>query len=130
MDLNKRKIELSEASGHIESDDPLVDFLYTLMRDHVPTSVVEKAMNDCTYQKTHFTNGFLALYAINIANELRAPMKKHRSFEDFMDAVEEEARQEGPEAVAQLRAMEKFYQGKAKRARAQKAKSKKKGTRQ
>jgi uncharacterized membrane protein len=55
-----------------ESNDPLVSFLYSLMRDHLPAGVVEELVQKCSFkQTTRFTNGYLANYAMNIAKRLK-----------------------------------------------------------
>lgn len=70
---NKR---LREASGEVNSDDPLVDVLYTLMRDHLPAGEVEKLVRDVTHpliaKKRCYTNGWLALYAKDLAERIRS----------------------------------------------------------
>lgn len=71
----KRNQEVREASGNINYDDRLTDFLYHLMRDYLPVGVVEEifreSMNfeDCT--GTEFSNGWLAQYANNLSKELK-----------------------------------------------------------
>ena len=60
-------------SGCVTSTDPLVAFLYHLMRDHVPVGVVAAACQSvlCGNGERVYTNGFLARYAEWIARELR-----------------------------------------------------------
>jgi hypothetical protein len=68
----KDQIEkLREESGREESTDPLISFLYELMRDHVPCGVVEGLMTNCDNSRCIFTNGYLARYAKNVAKRLR-----------------------------------------------------------
>lgn len=65
---------IRQRSGDIQSDDPLVSFLYDLMRDHVPVGVVETLVSDAMQvQKggAYYTNGWLAQYAIDAAKRLR-----------------------------------------------------------
>lgn len=62
---------LRERSGKVESDDPLVSFLYQLMRDHLAPGVVESLMADVDKQPSLFTNGWLASYAKDMAERLR-----------------------------------------------------------
>lgn len=59
-------------SGTEKSADPLVSFLYNLMRDHLPAGAVEGIMLD-TYpdRVSVFTNGWLARYAKDVATRLR-----------------------------------------------------------
>ena len=64
-------------SGKVDSDDPLVCFLYLLARDHLPAGQVEEIMKECRAQGVgagkqtmHFTNGWLATWAMDMANRL------------------------------------------------------------
>lgn len=66
--------KLRERSGDIESEDPLVTFLYILMRDHVTPGVIEGIMFEhVQYDEggNKFTNGWLANYCKDIAERLR-----------------------------------------------------------
>lgn len=64
---------LRAESGSVDSDDPLVSFLYELMRDHVPVGVVEQAVSNSPPGRTvQFTNGWLASYAADVATRLRS----------------------------------------------------------
>lgn len=60
-------------SGEFRSKDPVVVLLYTLMRDHLPTSDVEKLIQDSQLngEECLFTNGWLAKYAENLAQRLK-----------------------------------------------------------
>jgi hypothetical protein len=60
---------LHKRSGEVMDDDPLVRFLYLLMRDHLPTGVVEGIVQSDD-KVIHFTNGFLARYAQDMAARL------------------------------------------------------------
>lgn len=60
---------LHKRSGEVMDDDPLVRFLYLLMRDHLPTGVVEGLVHS-EDKVIHFTNGFLARYAQDMAARL------------------------------------------------------------
>ena len=52
--------------------DPLVSFLYELMRDHVTPGVVEKVMSQTVpFTEHRLTNGYLADYAEDVAKRLR-----------------------------------------------------------
>lgn len=62
---------LRAESGQIQSDDPLVSFLYELMRDHVVPGEVERLVQSSPKTDTVFTNGWLALYAKDLAARLR-----------------------------------------------------------
>ncbi len=55
-------------SGNVKSSDPLVLFLYHLMRDHLPTGVVADLCRESLQsQNTVYTNGWLANYARTLA---------------------------------------------------------------
>ena len=62
--------EIFEASGRYCSTDPLVGFLYILMRDGCPTAAVEEALRQMTTDETDYTNGWLAQYAENVKRRL------------------------------------------------------------
>ena len=57
--------------------DKLVQFLYVLLRDHVPSGVVEGIMEGHVEKmssingQTYYTNGYLADHALDIAIRLR-----------------------------------------------------------
>lgn len=69
---NIDELSLFERSGRICSSDPLVSFLYYLMRDHVPPGALEGILKHaCAKTTTTYTNGFLAQYAMDIARRLR-----------------------------------------------------------
>ena len=74
--------KMRELSGNVKSSDPLVDILYTLMRDgHVSPSnleIVVRERNDSVKKagvngslEVLFTNGWLANYAINLSDRIR-----------------------------------------------------------
>lgn len=72
MARTEQQEKTCDASGRVKSADPLVALLYTLMRDHLPVGVVaalaadaEKTQGECEY-----TNGWLAQYAIHLAERL------------------------------------------------------------
>ena len=72
--------DLRARSGSVDSSDPLVDFLYHLIRDHLPAGAVESIIqtqvfpeerkDDCV---SEFCNGYVANYAQDIAERLRLP---------------------------------------------------------
>lgn len=65
---------LRQRSGSVTSPDPLVSFLYELMRDRVTPGVVEqlvRASQTSEQNPTHFCNGYLASYAVDVAARLR-----------------------------------------------------------
>jgi hypothetical protein len=60
-------------SGFVNSDDPLVFFLYILLRDHLPVSVVEGIMQnhvEVEEKDSEFCDGFLAAYAAKLAQRI------------------------------------------------------------
>lgn len=61
-------------SGKVSSSDPLVSFLYTLMKDYVTSGNIEEIMLSHMPQEpgtvTEFTNGYLALHAQDIAERI------------------------------------------------------------
>ncbi len=79
--FHDRKVkELRDASGKIESNNPIVEFLYELMRDHLPVGIVEELVLNIEKHReddnvddnyTLYTNGFLAKYALNLAERLK-----------------------------------------------------------
>lgn len=69
--VDTNMLELRKRSGGVESQDPLVSFLYELMRDHVPPGTVETIMKNTPLVPTKFCNGWLAKYAEDVASRLR-----------------------------------------------------------
>lgn len=66
-------LALFQRSGEASTDDPLVLFLYLLMRDEVVPGAVEGIVQSVVdAEGTTLTNGFLADYAKDIAGRLRA----------------------------------------------------------
>lgn len=73
MTLSPANAALRERSGEVNSQDPLVSFLYILLRDHVPAGVVEGIMQnhvEVAEINTEFCNGFIARYARDVAARL------------------------------------------------------------
>jgi hypothetical protein len=70
MARDKKQQGIFERSGKFTSRNPLVSFLYELMRDHVPPGVVEGILDDRGAIETTFTNGWLARYAQDVARRL------------------------------------------------------------
>lgn len=63
---------IRERSGAIGSNDPLVAFLYLLMRDHVLPGDVEGLLRQVTASNGYtFCNGWLASHAIDVAKRLK-----------------------------------------------------------
>jgi hypothetical protein len=75
---------LRARSGSVDSPDPLVDFIYLLLRDHLPAGAVEsiiqthvfpeKRKDDCV---SEFCNGYIARYAQDIADRLKKDSWSH-----------------------------------------------------
>lgn len=61
---------LRTRSGNINIQNKLTSFLYDLMRDYITPGVVEKIIQDSTSNEVEYTNGWLALYASDLANRL------------------------------------------------------------
>ncbi len=74
---HRKTLEIRSASGTVTSKDPVVEFLYELMRDHVPPGVVESLVQASEEHRERndntvvFSNGWLASYAINLAERLK-----------------------------------------------------------
>ena len=67
----ERTKQLREVSGNIAYNDALTGFLYELIRDHLPAGKVEALVIRATQNPDAiFTNGWLAKYANNLAEEL------------------------------------------------------------
>jgi hypothetical protein len=83
--MNKKASTPTEAlrkiSGEFTSKDPVVVFLYHLMRDHLPTADVEKLVQDSQIngKECLFTNGYLARYAENLAQRLHETAPQEHS---------------------------------------------------
>ena len=66
--------QMFDRSGSIVITDNLVSVLYTLMRDEIPPGKLEAIVRDIeSHDKTiQYTNGWLALYAKDLADRLRS----------------------------------------------------------
>lgn len=70
--------EMREAAGDVQTGDPLVSLLYTLMRDHLPAGTVQQLVdeevtifnNNGGKPVIHLTNGWLAQHAEFLAKRL------------------------------------------------------------
>ena len=59
-------------TGSVNSRDPLVGFLYHVMRDHLPPGLVERLVREeHGVLESNYTNGHLARYAKDLAKRLR-----------------------------------------------------------
>jgi len=69
-----RVLDLRARSGSVRSSDPLVSFLYTLMRDHMTPGEVEAILQEdvekCAGKEVEYSNGWLANYAKDLAKRL------------------------------------------------------------
>ena len=69
--------EMRKRSGFVTSSNPLVGFLYILMRDHITPGSVEGIMVEHELPgKDMYTNGWLANYAKDVAHRLVKGGKK------------------------------------------------------
>jgi len=73
MTKEERMEKMRQISGAQTSSDPLVSFLYGLIRDHLPAGTVERMVLDVEEELTTrlFSNGWLAQYAMNLADRLK-----------------------------------------------------------
>lgn len=62
-------LDMRAASGRVDDSDPLATFFYLIMRDHLPSGVVEEVLRD-SLGGGQFTNGWLAQYAQFCASRL------------------------------------------------------------
>lgn len=67
---NERNERLRVESGEYRDNSRLVNFLYLLLRDYLPGGQVEQILRDTSFEDTKYSNGYIALYAKNIAKEL------------------------------------------------------------
>jgi hypothetical protein len=63
--------DLRVRSGEVNVNDRLTSFLYELIRDHLPASVVEKLVRDSQDPDVAYTNGWLAQYAEDLSKRLK-----------------------------------------------------------
>jgi hypothetical protein len=65
--------EYRRHTGSVSCDDPVVALLYNLMRDHLPTGVIQTIIDDCLKHPGGytFTDGHLARSAQLMADRLR-----------------------------------------------------------
>lgn len=70
MNVKSHNIEMLERSGKIKITNKLVSFIYELMRDHITPGVLESIVQNSLDSEVYYTNGWLALYAEDIAKRL------------------------------------------------------------
>ena len=75
---------LRERSGEVTSSDPMVSLFYELMRDAVPPGELERIVVNVCIENTPvvFTNGYLARYAQDLADRLRAKEQASKEVND------------------------------------------------
>lgn len=90
---------LRQRSGSVNSADPLVDFVYHLLRDHLPAGDVEKIMVERVFPEmrqgdtvSQFCNGYLANYAKDIADRLKPPTHLDMVLQAIYDRNAQEGR--------------------------------------
>jgi len=72
MKLGRENTSLRARSGNIDVNDPLVSFLYDLLRDHLAPGLVERLVQEAvTYPNVMYTNGYIAKYCQDLAARLR-----------------------------------------------------------
>ena len=62
---------LKNRSGNVTYSSKLVSFLYGLLRDHLAAGSVEELVQDSQVAEVTYTNGWLADYALDVANRLK-----------------------------------------------------------
>jgi len=96
LDEKSKKVMelLRERSGSVDTQDPVVVFLYHLCRDHLCLGEVERLVQKSVlpeaYTNFQLTNGWLGEYAIDAAHRLR------ESAWPRMEVDEEAATYRGP----------------------------------
>lgn len=74
VETASRRRKMFERSGEVSSADPLVGFLYLLTRDHVTPGTVEEIMKQVFQApESTYSNGWLAKYAMDVADRIRNP---------------------------------------------------------
>jgi len=80
---------MASRSGNVISYDPLVAFIYILMRDHIHPGDMENIFRNNVEpvlrnpnEETHFSNGWLARYAEDYVTRLRSNDKHLRKNEN------------------------------------------------
>jgi hypothetical protein len=84
----KTSNEMRLRSGGVDSRDPLVAFLYTLIRDHITPGVIEDILVDHVIPSTGtnvYSNGWLANYAKDIATRLRVEKSEYIDLATLFD---------------------------------------------
>ena len=69
--LDMAQEALKNRSGSVTYSSKLVSFLYGLLRDHLPAGSVEELVQDSQVSEVTYTNGWLADYALDVADRLK-----------------------------------------------------------
>jgi hypothetical protein len=94
VQFNPTDRRLRAVSGRVSDTRPLVSFLYDLLKCHLPAGTVEQLVRDSEKpDTTHYTNGFIARYAQDIADRLGVIQPD--------DSEEEEEEEEEEEVVVE-----------------------------
>ena len=75
MALSEHNQGLRDRSGSVNATDPIVSFMYILMRDHITPGAVEGILQNYVLipeRDSQFCNGYLGNYAKDIVQRLRA----------------------------------------------------------
>lgn len=63
---------MRNASGNISINDKLTSFMYELLRDHLPASIVEELVRSSEEEiEVSYSNGWLAQYADCLSKRLK-----------------------------------------------------------
>jgi hypothetical protein len=106
--MKERMEDLRKTSGEVTYSDPLTTFFYLLMRDELAAGKVEAMVQDVidSTDERLFTNGWLARYANNLADELKnarvAQLQKALD-QAFASAEEETKQKEKKEAEDKIK---------------------------
>lgn len=72
----EEQVRMFHASGRVSGHEPIIAFIYTLLRDHLTPGTIEDIMLTqvpVAGVKTTYSNGWLAHYAADVARRLLAP---------------------------------------------------------
>lgn len=99
MALSPQNAAIREHSGSVNSRDPLVSFLYQILRDHLPAGTVEDIMQQHVFPPqfeegsvTEFCNGYIARYAQDVANRLKPELNEDKLWREIYARNAEEGR--------------------------------------
>ena len=105
--MKERMDNLRSDSGEVSYSDPLTTFLYLLMRNELAAGKVEELVGEATNstEEILFTNGWLAKYANNLAEEIKSAKVIHlqnaldQAFTDTEAKSREKAKLEEQERI-------------------------------